>query len=153
MVYDELRRLARHYMGNERVGHTLQATALVNEAYLKLIDIHKVRLQNRAHFFAMSARLMRRILVDSARARKYQKRGAGAQKVTLDEGLLVADPSSDLVARPCSAARQLSLEMRFFGGLTVEEAAEALSVSVDTEMRDWKLAKAWLQRELKRVVR
>ena len=89
VVYDELRRLARHYMGNERVGHTLQATALVNEAYLKLVDIHKVQWQNRAHFFAMSARLMRRILVDSARARKYQKRGAGAQKVSLDEGLLV----------------------------------------------------------------
>lgn len=98
VVYDELRRLARYHMGNERVGHTLQATALVNEAYLRLVDIRKVQWQNRAHFFAMSARLMRRILVDSARSRKYQKRGAGAQKVSLDEGLLVDDPGRDLVA-------------------------------------------------------
>lgn len=157
MVYAELRRLARHYMGHERVGHTLQATALVNEAYLKLVDIHKVQWQNRAHFFAMSARLMRRILVDSARSRNYQKRGAGAQKVTLDEGLLVAEPGRDLVAlddalnelAKIDERRSKVVEMRFFGGLTVEETAEALSVSVDTVMRDWKLAKAWLLRELK----
>jgi len=157
VVYQELRRLARHYMGNERVGHTLQATALVNEAYLKLVDIHKVQWQNRAHFFAMSARLMRRILVDSARSRKYQKRGAGAQRVSLDEGLLVVEPGRDLVALD-DALEELAkvderkskvVEMRFFGGLSVEETAEALSVSVDTVMRDWKLAKAWLLRELK----
>jgi RNA polymerase sigma factor (TIGR02999 family) len=156
VVYDELRRLARRYMGNERVGHTLQATALVNEAYMRLVDIHKVQWQNRAHFFAMSARLMRRILVDSARARKYQKRGGGAQKVTLDERLLVAEPGRDLVAlddalnalAKVDERKSKVVEMRFFGGLTVEETAEALGVSVDTVMRDWKLAKAWLLREL-----
>lgn len=156
VVYDELRRLARHYMANERTGHTLQATALVNEAYMRLVDIHKVQWQNRAHFFAMSARLMRRILVDSARSRKYQKRGAGAQKVSLDERLMVSEPGRDLVALD-DALEQLAkvderksrvVEMRFFGGLSVEETAEALSVSVDTVMRDWKLAKAWLLREL-----
>jgi RNA polymerase sigma factor (TIGR02999 family) len=156
VVYDELRRLARHYMGNERAGHTLQATALVNEAYMRLVDIHKVQWQNRAHFFAMSARLMRRILVDSARSRKYQKRGAGAQRVSLDERLLVAEPGRDLVALD-DALNELAkvderkskvVEMRFFGGLSVEETAEALGVSVDTVMRDWKLAKAWLLREL-----
>ena len=157
LVYEELRRLARHYMGNERVGHTLQASALVNEAYLKLVDIHKVQWQNRAHFFAMSARLMRRILVDSARSRKYQKRGAGAQQVSLDEGLLVVEPGRDLVAlddalealAKVDERRSKVVEMRFFGGLSVEETAEALGVSVDTVMRDWKLAKAWLLRELK----
>jgi RNA polymerase sigma-70 factor, ECF subfamily len=156
VVYEELRRLARHYMANERTGHTLQATALVNEAYMRLVDIHKVQWQNRAHFFAMSARLMRRILVDSARSRKYQKRGAGAQKVSLDERLMVSEPGRDLVALD-DALEQLAkvderkskvVEMRFFGGLSVEETAEALSVSVDTVMRDWKLAKAWLLREL-----
>ncbi len=157
LVYAELRRLARHYMGNERVSHTLQATALVNEAYLKLVDIHKVQWQNRAHFFAMSARLMRRILVDSARSRKYQKRGAGAQKVSLDEALLVVEPGRDLVAlddalealAQVDERRSKVVEMRFFGGLSVEETAEALGVSVDTVMRDWKLAKVWLLRELK----
>ena len=157
LVYEELRRLARHYMGNEHVGHTLQATALVNEAYLRLVDIHKVQWQNRAHFFAMSARLMRRILVDSARSRKYQKRGAGARKVSLDEGLLVVEPGRDLVAlddalealAKVDERRSKVVEMRFFGGLSVEETAEALGVSADTVMRDWKLAKVWLLRELK----
>jgi RNA polymerase sigma factor (TIGR02999 family) len=143
-------------MGHERVGHTLQATALVNEAYLRLVDIHQVRWQNRAHFFAMSARLMRRILVDVARAKHYQKRGAGARKVSLDEGLLVSDPGRDLVALD-DALKALAevdprksqvVEMRFFGGLSVEETAEALKVSPETVMRDWKLAKAWLLREL-----
>jgi RNA polymerase sigma-70 factor, ECF subfamily len=156
VVYEELRRLARRYMANERVGHTLQATALVNEAYMRLVDIHKVQWQNRAHFFAMSARLMRRILVDSARSRKYQKRGAGAQKVSLDERLMVEEPGRDIVALD-DALNELAkvddrkskvVEMRFFGGLSVEETAEALGVSVDTVMRDWKLAKAWLLREL-----
>ena len=157
LVYEELRRLARHYMGNERVGHTLQATALVNEAYLRLVDIHKVQWQNRAHFFAMSARLMRRILVDAARSRNYQKRGAGAQRVSLDEGLLVVEPGRDLVAlddalealAQVDERRSKVVEMRFFGGLSVEETAEALGVSADTVMRDWKLAKVWLLRELK----
>ncbi len=144
-------------MGNERVGHSLQATALVNEAYLRLVDIHKVQWQNRAHFFAMSARLMRRILVDSARSRNYQKRGAGAQKVSLAEGLLVVEPGRDLVAlddalealAKVDERKSKVVEMRFFGGLSVEETAEALGVSVDTVMRDWKLAKVWLLRELK----
>ena len=155
-MYEDLKRAARHYMANERVGHTLQATALVNEAYLRLVDINRVRWQNRAHFFAMSARLMRRILVDVARAKHYQKRGAGAQQVSLDEGLLVSDPGRDLVALD-DALRLLAdvdprksqvVEMRYFGGLTVEETAEALKVSPETVMRDWKLAKAWLLREL-----
>jgi RNA polymerase sigma factor (TIGR02999 family) len=156
LVFDELRRLARRFMGKERMGHTLQATALVNEAYMRLIDVNKVQWQNRAHFFAMSARMMRRILVDSARKRNYQKRGAGAHQVSLDEGMMVLEPGRDLVALD-DALNELAkvderkskvVEMRFFGGLSVEETAESLGVSVDTVMRDWKLAKAWLLREL-----
>jgi RNA polymerase sigma-70 factor (ECF subfamily) len=156
LVYDELRRLARRSMGGERVGHTLQATALVNEAYLKLVDIHQVQWQNRAHFFAIAARLMRRILVDFARSKHSQKRGAGGQKVSLDEALLVVDSGRNLVAVD-DALRALAdvderksrvVEMRFFGGLSVEETAEALHVSPETVMRDWKVAKAWLSREL-----
>jgi RNA polymerase sigma-70 factor (ECF subfamily) len=156
LVYDELRKLARRYMAGERVGHTLQTTALVNEAYLKLVDITQVKWQNRTHFFAMSARLMRRILVDFARSRRYQKRGAGAQKVPLDEALLVLDAGHDLVAvddalkalADVDARKSQVVEMRFFGGLTVEETADALNVSPETVMRDWKVAKAWLSREL-----
>jgi len=156
LVYDELRRVARRYMGNERAGQTLQATALVNEAYLRLIDINKVQWQNRAHFFAMSARLMRRILVDVARSKHYQKRGAGPQKVSLDEGMLSSDPGQDLLAlddalkalAEVDVRKSQVVEMRYFGGLTVEETAEALKVSPETVMRDWKLAKAWLLREL-----
>jgi RNA polymerase sigma-70 factor (ECF subfamily) len=156
LVYDELRRLARRYMAGERPGHTLQTTALVNEAYLKLVDIHQIKWQNRTHFFAMSARLMRRILVDFARSRRYQKRGAGAQKVPLDEALLVLDSGHDLVAvddalkalAEVDARKSQVVEMRFFGGLTVEETADALGVSPETVMRDWKVAKAWLSREL-----
>jgi RNA polymerase sigma factor (TIGR02999 family) len=158
LVYNELRRLARRHMGRERVGHTLQATALVNEVYLRLVDINQVRWQNRAHFFAMSARLMRRVLVDFARAKHYQKRGGGAQRVTLDDALAVCgERGNDLVAvddalqalAAVDARKGQVVEMRFFGGLSVEETAEALHVSVDTVMRDWKLAKAWLLRELK----
>jgi RNA polymerase sigma-70 factor, ECF subfamily len=157
LVHDELRRLARRHMARERVGHTLQATALVNEAYLRLIEVNQVRWQNRAHFFAMASRMMRRILVDAARARGYQKRGAGAEKVSLDEALLVsAQPRQDLLALD-DALNALAVfdlrksqvvEMRFFGGLSVEETAEALHVSADTVMRDWRLAKVWLVREL-----
>jgi RNA polymerase sigma factor (TIGR02999 family) len=158
LVHDELRRLARRHMAHERVGHTLQATALVNEAFVRLIDVRQVKWQDRAHFFAMSSRLMRRILVDFARSKGYQKRGGGAQKVSFDEGLMVTrEPGQDLVAlddaldalAAFDARKAQVVEMRFFGGLSVEETAEALNVSVDTVMRDWKLAKAWLLRELR----
>ena len=144
-------------MAHERAGHTLQATALVNEAYVRLIDIRQVNWQDRAHFFAMSSRLMRRILVDFARSKGYQKRGGGAQKVSLDEALIVSQETpNNLVAiddaltalAVVDARKAQVVEMRFFGGLSVEETAEALKVSVDTVMRDWKLAKAWLLREL-----
>jgi RNA polymerase sigma factor (TIGR02999 family) len=157
LVHDELRQLARRHMAGERPGHTLQATALVNEAYLRLIEVNQVRWQNRAHFFAMASRVMRRILVDAARARGYQKRGGGAEKVSMDEAILVsAEPRQDLIALDDAlnalAAFDLRksqvVEMRFFGGLSVEETAEALHVSADTVMRDWRLAKVWLVREL-----
>jgi len=157
LVHQELRRVARRHMAHERAGHTLQATALVNEAYVRLIDIRHVNWQDRAHFFAMSSRLMRRILVDFARAKGYQKRGGDAQKVSLDEALLVSrEPARELIALDAAltalaafdARKAQVVEMRFFGGLSVEETAEALKVSVDTVMRDWKLAKAWLLREL-----
>jgi RNA polymerase sigma factor (TIGR02999 family) len=157
LVYDELRRLASHYMRRERDGHTLQATALVNEAYLRLIEVRKVQWQNRAHFFAMAARLMRRILVDAARARGYQKRGAGARVLSLDEALIVqVEPDQDLVAldhaltalAEIDARKSQVVEMRFFGGLNIDETAEALHVSRDTVKRDWKMAKLWLLREL-----
>jgi RNA polymerase sigma factor (TIGR02999 family) len=159
VVHDELRRLARRYMAGERRGHTLQATALVNEAYLRLVDVHQVRWQNPAHFFAMSARLMRRILVDSARARHYQKRGGGAQQVSFDEALVVSEePGQDLVAlndalealATQDERKSRVVELRFFGGLTVDETAEVLNVSPETVMRDWGFAKRWLLRELRR---
>jgi RNA polymerase sigma factor (TIGR02999 family) len=155
LVHDELRRIARRHMQHERAGHTLQASALVNEAYLRLIEIRQVQWQNRVHFFAMAARIMRRILVDAARSKKYQKRGAGGQRVTLGDELPVAGRPDFIVlddalnaldavdARKCQV-----VEMRFFGGLSVEETAEALHVSAATVMRDWRLAKAWLAREL-----
>jgi RNA polymerase sigma factor (TIGR02999 family) len=157
LVHDELRRLARRHMAHERAGHTLQATALVNEAYVRLIDIKQVNWQDRAHFFAMSSRLMRRILVDFARSKGYQKRGGGAQKVSFDEALVVSqEPGQNLVAlddalnalAAFDTRKTQVVEMRFFGGLSVEETAEALKISVDTVMRDWKFAKAWLLREL-----
>ena len=160
VVYEELRRLAAHYLKRERVGHTLQATALVNEAYLRLIEVQQVRWQNRAHFFAMAARLMRRILVDAARARGYQKRGGGAPIVALEEALVVSnEPGRDLVALDEALTALAALdprksqivEMRFFGGLSLDETAEALHVSRDTVKRDWKMAKLWLLRELRGV--
>jgi RNA polymerase sigma-70 factor, ECF subfamily len=159
LVHQELRRLARRQMKGERQGHTLQTTALVNEAYLRLIDLSRVRWQDRAHFFAMSARLMRRILIDSARAHRSEKRGDGAQKLPLDEALDVGEPHRvDLVAlddalkalEAIDPRKNHVVEMRFFGGLTVEETAEALKISTDTVKRDWRLAKAWLLRELDR---
>jgi RNA polymerase sigma factor (TIGR02999 family) len=157
LVYDELRRLAAHYMKGERGGHALQATALVNEAYLRLIAVEQVRWQDRAHFFAMAARFMRRILVDAARARNQQKRGGGAAELSLDEALVVAkEPREDLVALDDALATLEAIdsrkgqvvEMRFFGGLTLDETAEALQVSRDTVKRDWTFAKLWLLREL-----
>jgi len=157
LVHQELRRLARRYMFGERVGHTLQATALVNEAYLKLLGSQKVDWQNRAHFFAISTQLMRRILVDSARARGYQKRGGGVPRVTLDEALIgPKEKGYDLVAlddvlkvlAEVDLRKSQVVELRFFGGLSVEETAAVLKVSPDTVLRDWRLAKAWLKREM-----
>jgi RNA polymerase sigma factor (TIGR02999 family) len=162
LVYEELHRLAARYLKQERIGHTLQATALVNEAYLRLIEVRQVRWQNRAHFFAMAARLMRRILVDSARSRGYQKRGGGAPALSLDEALVVPIArESDLVAlddaltalAAVDARKSQVVEMRFFGGLSIDETAEALQVSRDTVKRDWKMAKLWLLRELGGVER
>ena len=157
LVHDELRRIARGCMRGERPGHSLQATALVNEAYLKLVGAQQVNWQDRVHFLAVSARLMRRILVDAARSKNYQKRGGGAQPVTLDEGLVVSEPGRDLIEldealdalASVDPRKARVVEMRFFGGLTVEESAAALDVSPDTIMRDWRLAKAWLLRELR----
>lgn len=159
IIHEELRRLARHQMRGERDNHTLQTTALVNEAFLRLVDLHRIRWQDRAHFLALSARLMRRILVDHARSRGYQKRGGGAANVTLDESL-VASPERDLdlvalddaledLAR-VDARKSQVVELRFFGGLSVEETAEALKVSPETVTRDWRLAKVWLLREISR---
>ena len=157
LVHDELRRLARGYMARERPDHTLQASGLVNEAYMRLIELKRMRWQNRAHFFAMSARVMRRILVDAARARRNEKRGGGAPRVSLDEALLVApEKGQDLVALDVALSALETLhprksqvvELRFFGGLSLEETAEALHVSVDTVKRDWRFAKLWLLSEL-----
>jgi RNA polymerase sigma factor (TIGR02999 family) len=157
LVEAELRRLARGYMGRERPGHTLQPTALVNEAFLRLTDARQIRWQDRAHFLGISARLMRRVLVDHARSRGYRKRGGDAQRVTLDEGLIASpEPTVDVVAldRALDALAVVDLrksrmiELRFFGGLSVDETAEVLHVSADTVKRDWRLAKLWLLREL-----
>jgi len=158
VVYDELHRLAHRYMAQERSGHTLQASALVNEAYVRLADVKRMSWQNRAHFFAVSAQLMRRILVDFARRHRSSKRGGEVEAVSLDEDLVVSDERSpDLVvldeALNALAAidprRSRVVELRFFGGLTVEEAALVLRVSPETVMHDWKVAKAWLMRELR----
>jgi RNA polymerase sigma-70 factor (ECF subfamily) len=157
IVHRELHRLARRYMFGERVGHTLQTTALVNEAYLRLVNAREVNWQNRAHFFALSAQLMRRILVDSARARRDQKRGGGNPKITLDEGLVGAQQKGeDLVAlddalktfAQVDPRKSRVVELRFFGGLSLEETAEVLQVHPNTVLRDWRLAKMWLKREL-----
>jgi RNA polymerase sigma-70 factor (ECF subfamily) len=158
LVHRELHQIARRHMRHEHPGHSLQATALVNEAYLRLIDANAVAWQDRAHFFAVSARVMRRILVDHARARTADKRGGRAAKVTFDEALVVTDgPCRDLVALD-DALEALArfderksrvIELRFFGGLSVEETASVLKVSPDTVMRDWRLAKVWLRREMR----
>jgi RNA polymerase sigma factor (TIGR02999 family) len=162
LVYEELRRLAARYMKGERRDHTLDATALVNEAYLRLIEVQHVQWNNRAHFFAMAATLMRRILVDAARARGYQKRGGGVPMLSLEEALVVStQPGADLVAlddaltalAAIDARKSQVVEMRFFGGLSLEETAEALHVSRDTVKRDWRMAKLWLLREMGGVAR
>jgi RNA polymerase sigma factor (TIGR02999 family) len=159
LVYQELHRAARRYMAGERLEHTLQATALINEVYLRLIDAKRMDWQNRAHFFAVCAQLMRRILTDFARSRRYQKRGGGAAHMPLDEALVVgSQPDRDLIELD-EALKKLStvderkgrvVELRFFGGLDVKETAEVLNVSSETVMRDWRLAKVWLVRELRR---
>ena len=157
LVYEELRRMANYYMRNERKGHTLQTSALVNEAYLRLVDHENIEWQNRSHFFGLAAQAMRRILVDHARSRNYQKRGGAAQQVSLDEAATLAeDRAAELIALD-DALQELAkldprksqiVEMRYFGGLTGEEVAEALSISTATVSRDWETAKAWLLREL-----
>ena len=157
LVYQELHRLAHRYMARERSGHTLQTTALLNEAYLRLVDSAKPNWQSRTHFFAVSAQVMRRILVDWARSRQALKRGGQERPLELEEALVVGDaPRTDLVgldgALKALAAldprKSAVVELRFFGGLSVEEAAEVLKVSPETVMRDWKSAKRWLRREL-----
>jgi RNA polymerase sigma factor (TIGR02999 family) len=157
LVNGELRRLAHWYMTGERKGHTLQTTALVNEAYLRLVDSSRIQWQNRAHFFAVSAQLMRRILVDNARSRSSQKRGGEMTRVSFDGTLAITrEPGPNLVAldEALSALAAIDhrksrvVEMRFFGGLSVEETAAVLEVSEDTILRDWRLAKSWLLREL-----
>ena len=157
LVYEELHRLARHYMSGERPGHTLQTTELVNEAYVRLVDWKNVRWQNRAHFFGVAAQMMRRILVDFARSRHYAKRGGEAQRVSLAEAAVVsAERCEDCIALD-EALESLAaidtrkgriVELRFFGGLSVEETAEVLKISCRTVMREWSLAQAWLHREL-----
>jgi RNA polymerase sigma factor (TIGR02999 family) len=157
LVEAELRRLARAYMRRERRGHTLQTTALVNEAFLRLTGARSVGWQDRAHFLGIAARLMRRVLVDHARARGYRKRGGGVQRVTLNEGLVASpEPALDVIAldralealAAVDSRKSQVIELRFFGGLSVEETAGVLHVSPDTIKRDWRLAKLWLLREL-----
>jgi RNA polymerase sigma factor (TIGR02999 family) len=156
LVYDELRRLAGRYMRRESQGHTLQTSALVNEAYMRLVDQRSVQWQNRAHFFGVAAQLMRRILVDHARSRSRAKRGAGAQMVSLAEQAVISEEASEVIALD-EALKNLAemdprkcqiVEMRFFGGLTNEEVAEVLKVTSRTVEREWRKAKAWLHRAI-----
>jgi RNA polymerase sigma factor (TIGR02999 family) len=159
IVYEELRRLAHRQLAKERRGHTLQTTALVNEAYLKLVDQKRVKWQGRSHFFALSSQLMRRILVDYARSRQYAKRGGGKSALPLDEALIVApERASEMIALD-EALTELAkhderkariVELRFFSGMSIDETSELLGVSPGTVMKDWTLAKAWLQREMDR---
>jgi len=160
LLYDELYRLARRCMRQERPDHTLQATALVNEAYLRLIDVNRVEWRNRTHFLALAAQMMRRILVEFARNKHRQKRGGGAMRVSLDDvGELPEPKDRDLVAlsdalsglATVDARMSQVVELRFFGGLSVEETADVLNVSPETVMRDWKTARAWLLRELEQT--
>jgi len=158
LVYAELRRLAKSYMRRERIGQTMQTTALIHEAYLRLIDADRVRLENRSHFFAAAARLMRQVLVDLARERGSRKRGGAGRRVSFDEamavskqhdeGLLALDEALEALAQIDPRKSQV-VELRFFGGLSVDETAESLGVSVETVHRDWRLAKSWLLRRLR----
>lgn len=157
LVYEKLHDAARRCMAGERFGHTLQTTALVNEVYLRLVDCSQMNWQDRAHFFAVSAQLMRRILIDFARSRGYQKRGGGVVPMSIEEAPVVSSqPDANIVALD-SALKSLAamderksrvVELRFFGGLSIEETSEVLRVSAETVVRDWRLAKAWLLREL-----
>jgi RNA polymerase sigma factor (TIGR02999 family) len=160
IVYDELRSLAGRYLRRERSDHTLQPTALVNEAYMRLIDQHSVRWQNRAHFFGVAAQMMRRILVDHAKGHRREKRGGGARKVSLDEAIELSDERANGLVALDEALTALAkfderksrvVELRYFGGLSVEETAGVLQVSVNTILRDWKLARAWLYNQIKKI--
>jgi RNA polymerase sigma factor (TIGR02999 family) len=156
LVHTELRRIARNRLRAERQGHTLQPTALVNEAYIRLVDLDRMHWQNRAQFFAIAARVMRTVLVDSARAARAAKRGGGAVRVTFDEDLVPAAPDHEILALDealdalarVDARKGQVVELRYFGGLSVEEVAEVLRISTDTVTRDWKFAKAWLRNYL-----
>jgi RNA polymerase sigma-70 factor, ECF subfamily len=157
LVYDELHRLARRYMSRERKGHTLQTTALINEAYVRLVDQRNVQWANRSHFFAISAQIMRRILIDHARRHQYAKRGGGAQQVSLDESAIVALEDLSEILRLDEALQSLAeldprrsrvVELRYFGGLNNEEIAGVLNISENTVIRDWNMARAWLYRQL-----
>jgi RNA polymerase sigma factor (TIGR02999 family) len=159
-VYDELRRIARRYMAGERDDHTLQASALVNEVYLRLIDSSRVQWKNRAHFFAVSAQLMRRILVDFARKKRNQKRGGSMQVLPLDEGLIAGGSRARDIVALDDALNALAIdhqrvsrvvELRYFVGLSTEETAEVLQVSTDTILRDWRFGRSWLLRELRKA--
>lgn len=157
VVYEELHRLARRYMRNESPGHTLQTSALVHEAFIRLVDQRNVHWQNRSHFFGIAAQMMRRILVDYARSRNFAKRGGGAVKLSLEEGLIVSDERTEGVVAVHEALEGLAkidprqvqiVELKFFAGLSNEETAEVLAVSPGTVARDWTMAKAWLRREI-----
>ncbi|HEV8370737.1 MAG TPA: sigma-70 family RNA polymerase sigma factor [Pyrinomonadaceae bacterium] len=157
LVYEELHRLAHHYMNRERPGHTLQTSALVNEAFVRLVDQRDVHWQNRSHFFGIAAQMMRRVLVDYARSRQYQKRGGDVVQVSLNEDLIVSSEQTAEVVALDDALKSLAtfdqrkcqiVELRFFAGLSIEEAAQVLGVSPGTVMRDWTLAKAWLRKEI-----
>ena len=156
LVYDELRRLAHHYMRGERSGHTLQTTALVNEAYLRLIGEQNIEWQDRTHFFAIAAQVMRHLLVDHARSRQYAKRGGGARQVTLEEAAVVTEQNEEVLALDEALEKLAAIdqrksrivEIRYFGGLSVEETAEVIGISPVTVRREWLKAKAWLYREL-----
>jgi RNA polymerase sigma factor (TIGR02999 family) len=160
LVYKELHRMAHRFMSREKSGHSLQSTVLVNEVYLRLVDVKNVEWQDRAHFFALCARLMRHILTDFARSRQNRKHGGSGVRISLDESAVIQKGTEASLVALDDALKGLAeidprksqvVEMRFFGGLTVEETAEALKISVETVMRDWKMAKAWLGRELTRV--